>query len=76
VIDFVNAARVGDLAFFENDAGRIIHVGIIIGEGKIIHASGQVRIDSIDQQGIYNKDKRKYTHTFRVLKRMLSLSEN
>ena len=76
VIDFVNSAIVGDLAFFENDEGKIVHVGIMIGDGKIIHASGQVRIDSIDQQGIYNKDKRKYTHTFRVAKRMLSLSAN
>ena len=76
LIGFVNAAQPGDLAFFENETGRITHVGIILSDGKIIHASGQVRIDSLDQQGIYNKEKRKYTHKFRAAKRILSLRFN
>ncbi len=76
VIDFVNMADIGDLAFFENEEGRIVHVGILIGSNKIIHASGQVRIDSVDQQGIYNLDTKKYTHKFRVAKRIVSLLHN
>ncbi len=76
VIDFINTSKVGDLAFFENEQHKIIHVGILLGDGKIIHASGQVRIDSIDQEGIYNNSKRKYTHKFRVAKRILSLCRN
>jgi hypothetical protein len=76
VIDFVNMSSPGDLAFFENENGKITHVGILLRDGKIIHASGQVRIDSIDQEGIYDKEKRKYTHKFRVAKRILSLRLN
>ena len=40
-------------------------------DGNIIHASGQVRIDQIDHYGIFNKEKQKYTHRLRVIKRML-----
>ena len=71
VIDFLSTTRVGDLAFFENEDKKIIHVGIILEDNRIIHASGKVRIDQLDQQGIYNKDSKKYTHKFRVAKRIL-----
>lgn len=71
LIDFVEEATVGDLAFFENRKGKIVHVGIILPEGKIIHASGQVRIDGLDHFGIFNEDKQKYTHRLRVIKRIL-----
>lgn len=70
-VDFVAESKPGDLAFFQNDEGKIIHVGIIIGEGKIIHASGWVRIDIIDETGIYNVDTHTYTHNLRIIKRLL-----
>jgi gamma-D-glutamyl-L-lysine dipeptidyl-peptidase len=69
-IDFVEEAQAGDLAFFDNDEGRIIHTGILLGNGKIIHASGLVRLDNIDHQGIFNVDLQQYTHKLRLLKRM------
>jgi len=69
-IDFIDEAMPGDLAFFDNPSGEIIHVGIIIEPGKILHASGQVRIDNIDHNGIYNVEKGSYTHSLRILKRM------
>lgn len=59
-----------DLAFFRNAEGRIIHVGICMGDGHIIHASGQVRVDLIDSQGIYNERQRVYTHTLHTLRRV------
>lgn len=59
-----------DLAFFRNAEGRIIHVGICMGDGHIIHASGQVRVDLIDSQGIYNEWQRVYTHTLHTLRRV------
>lgn len=71
-VDFIDMATSGDLAFFDNDEGRIIHVGIILGDRKIIHASGRVRVDSIDHQGIFNKEERRYTHRLRVIKRLLN----
>ncbi len=69
-IDFVDEARPGDLAFFDNPAGEIIHVGIIIEPGKILHASGQVKIDKIDHNGIFSLEQGIYTHSLRIIKRI------
>lgn len=70
-IDFVNNITPGDLAFFDNDEGQIIHTGILLSEKKIIHASGKVRIDTFDHQGIYNEKQQKYTHKLRIIKRII-----
>lgn len=70
-LSFVEEAEVGDLAFFDNAEGDIIHVGIIIAPNRIIHASGKVRVDKIDHQGIYNVDTNRYSHKLRLLKRVL-----
>lgn len=75
LVDFIELAQEGDLAFFENRKGKISHVGILMPDNKIIHASGQVRIDKIDHYGIYNNDKGKYTHKLRVIKRVLPTAE-
>ncbi len=69
-VDFVHQAQPGDLAFFDNAEGRIVHVGMLCAPGQILHASGKVRIDALDQQGIYNKEQRKYTHKLRFIKRL------
>ncbi len=69
---FVEEALPGDLAFFDDEEGNIIHVGIIWEKGKIIHASGKVRIDNVDQFGIFNVDTKRYTHKMRVMKRVIS----
>lgn len=71
LIDFIEETLPGDLAFFENKAGNIAHVGIIISDSEIIHASGRVRIDKIDHYGIFNGEQNKYTHKLRVVKRVL-----
>jgi len=71
IINFISDTKLGDLAFFDNEEGEITHVGIIIGENEIIHASGKVRIDKLDQQGIYNLELNKYTHKLRVVKRLI-----
>jgi len=69
-ISFVEEARPGDLAFFDNEEGSITHVGICLGGGEIIHASGSVRIDKLDHIGIYNVSKGTYSHKLRVIKRL------
>ena len=51
-----------DLAFFKNKDGKIIHVGIVQENNKIIHASGRVRIDELDETGIFNNEMNQYTH--------------
>ena len=71
VVDFLPEAKSGDLAFFDNAEGRIIHVGIMLGTNKIIHASGKVRVDTIDNQGIYNAEMGRYTHKLRIIKRFI-----
>lgn len=60
----------GDLVFFDNAEGRINHVGIVLEPGKVIHASGKIRIDKLDHQGIYADDAQKYTHKLRIIKRV------
>lgn len=70
-LDFASEAQIGDLAFFQNEEGRIVHVGMVCGPGKIIHASGQVRIDKLDDTGIFNADKGQYSHHLRIIKRLL-----
>lgn len=59
-----------DLAFFD-DKEEIVHVGILTGQGKIIHAAGRVRIDVIDNKGIINTDTGKRTHSLKLIKRFL-----
>lgn len=70
-ISLIEEARPGDLLFFDNQEGEIVHVGILLNDRKIIHASGQVRIDNVDHQGIYNREEKKYTHSLRLIKRIL-----
>ncbi len=70
-VEFVNHAQPGDIAFFDNEEGRIIHVGILINSNEIIHSSGYVRIDKFDHQGIYNQQQGIYTHKLRIIKRVL-----
>ena len=67
-LTFIEEAKPGDLAFFENKEGRIHHVGIILADQKIIHAHGKVRIDSLDSTGIFNKDQNKHTHKLRFIR--------
>jgi cell wall-associated NlpC family hydrolase len=69
-IGFLQEAMCGDLAFFDNEQGRINHVGILLDNSTIIHASGKVRIDSIDNVGIINSETGLRTHNLRVIKRM------
>ena len=70
-LSFIEESEAGDLAFFNNDEGDIIHVGIILQNNHIIHASGKVRIDRIDHSGIYNNDLNKHTHSLRYIKKIL-----
>jgi len=70
-INFLSEAESGDLVFFDNEDGIITHVGILIDQETIIHASGKVRIDKIDHHGIYKESISTYTHQLRLIKRLL-----
>lgn len=68
-VGFLQAAQCGDLAFFDNEDGKISHVGLLLNSNEIIHSSGKVRIDKIDNQGIVNMESGVRTHTLRIIKR-------
>lgn len=65
-----------DLLFFENNDGRIVHVGIAVGEGKIIHASGEVRMDRVDEEGIFHEKLNTHTHRLSLVRRILFTEES
>ncbi len=70
-LSFIEESEPGDLAFFDNEEGKIIHVGIIMDDNYIIHSSGKVRIDRLDHLGIYNAETNRHTHKLRVIKKMI-----
>lgn len=70
-LSFIEESEPGDLAFFDNEEGRITHVGIIMENNYIIHASGKVRIDRLDHLGIYNAEANRHTHKLRVIKKYI-----
>lgn len=70
-INFIEETKPGDLVFFDDDRGKISHVGMIISRGLVIHGSGRVRIDTIDHQGIYRQEAGRYTHHLRTIKRIV-----
>jgi gamma-D-glutamyl-L-lysine dipeptidyl-peptidase len=70
-LSFIEECEPGDLAFFDNDEGKIIHVGIMMENNYIIHASGKVRIDRVDHLGIYNAEQNRHTHRLRVIKKII-----
>ncbi|TDS57235.1 C40 family peptidase [Myroides indicus] len=71
VLSFIEESEPGDLAFFDNQEGNIIHVGIIMDNNYIIHSHGKVRIDRLDHLGIYNIDSGRHTHKLRVIKKII-----
>ena len=68
-------AQPGDLAFFDHadrdpKATNISHVGLLLSPTEIIHCSGCVHIDTIDEQGIHLADG-SLTHHLVCIKRYL-----
>ena len=74
-MNFISETEPGDLAFFDNEEGKIVHVGIIWEKNKIIHSSGKVRIDNIDHFGIFNIDTGRYSHQMRLMRRIIPTNE-
>ncbi len=75
-INLLEESQKGDLAFFRNQSGKVVHVGILLDQERILHASGRVRIDRIDHHGIYNGEKKRYTHTLHLIKRHNKFKED
>ncbi len=65
-----NSWQIGDLIFFSERPGKITHVAIALGKGDFIHASGYVRLNSLNpqHQDLYHeKYARIFTRTMRIL---------
>lgn len=62
-------AQAGDLAFFVSPDGKVTHVGIVLDDHKIIHASKFVRIDKLSSEGIIDPQGIK-THSLFKIKRV------
>lgn len=60
-----------DLIFFQNQQGKVTHVGIYLNNNQLIHASGRVRIDSLQEGAIWNKELNEITHQLHSIKRYL-----
>ncbi len=69
-VTFLQEVIAGDVAFFDDAEGKITHVGILLDQYSIAHASGNVRIDKIDNAGIIHSDTGLRTHKLRIIKRM------
>ncbi|MCP9749469.1 C40 family peptidase [Ferruginibacter sp. HRS2-29] len=69
-VGFLEESQCGDLAFFDDETGAVVHVGILLSTNEIIHSSGNVRIDKIDNEGIVNVDTGLRTHRLRTIKRI------
>ena len=69
-LSFIDECEPGDLAFFHNSSDEIVHVGIILKDNYIIHASGKVKIDRLDQTGIYDNERNIHTHNLRFIKKI------
>lgn len=63
-------ALAGDLIFFAEDGTHVSHVGIYLGDNEIIHASFSVRIDDIDEKGIFNREINSYTMKAHAIRRI------
>ena len=69
--------RRDDLVFFASASNtnatqpaKVTHVGIALGDGRIIHASGQVRIDKLDTHGILVERTQSYSHLLLTARRV------
>ncbi len=70
-VNFLEESQTGDLVFFDDEERRIVHVGLLLNNSQIIHASGWVKIEKIDHQGIFNAQTNSYSHKLRVIKRYI-----
>ncbi len=67
----LSEAESGDLAFFTNDKGKVIHVGFLLGDGTIFHSHGNAHIDDIDDKGIWSRKFQRYSHRLSDVRRII-----
>lgn len=70
-LSFIEEAEAGDLVFFDDEHGQINHVGLLMQHHHVLHADQRVRIDPLDQHGIYNPEEKRHTHSLRLIKKII-----
>lgn len=70
-VESLEQSKPGDLAFFQNEEQRITHVGILLEDYEIIHASGKVKVDKLDEIGIFNSEANVHTHKLSDIRRII-----
>ena len=73
LVEFIQEAQPGDLAFFESKPGRVDHVGLLLPDDQICHVHGYVRTDRIDHAGIFDVQRQRYSHQLRLIRRVAEL---
>jgi hypothetical protein len=64
----------GDVMFFGKNDKKLSHVGIYLGDGMVIHASGTVRTDKVNETGIYSTAGKQYSHSYLSTRRIIKNS--
>lgn len=62
--------QAGDLVFFDHEDGKISHVGIAIDNNRVIHCSGRVKVEKLDETGIFSAEQGAYTHHLAAIRRL------
>ena len=67
-------AEAGDLVFFTkytaDTSSPITHVGLVIDPQRVIHCSGRVKVEKLDETGIYSTEQGGYTHRLVTIRRI------
>lgn len=69
-VDELKKAQAGDLVFFDHEDGKISHVGIVIDAERVIHCSGRVKVEKLDETGIFNAETGNYSHHLCAIRRI------
>ena len=63
-------AQAGDLVFFDHKDGKISHVGLVIDPERVIHCSGRVKVEKLDENGIFSAEQGDYSHHLVSIRRV------
>jgi hypothetical protein len=58
-----------DLAFFQNAEGKVTHVGLCRADGHVIHASGEVRMDPLQNGQLIRHEDGVASHDLAIIRR-------
>jgi cell wall-associated NlpC family hydrolase len=78
-ISALTKVKAGDLVFFDHyeptansqqPIAKVTHVGIVIDAERVIHCSGRVKVEKLDETGIFNAETGQYSHHLVSIRRI------